>query len=62
MLSWLTNYVNNIAEGIRKYGHHNKKCETCEIKYKDCKCCLKYTNFKNGLMEEKYLCGTKYYQ
>ena len=28
-----------------------KNFETCEIKYKDCKCCFEYTNVKNNLME-----------
>ena len=40
MASSLSNHVNILAEGIHKikckYGHDNKKCETCGIKYKDC--------------------------
>ena len=48
MASLLSNLVDNIAEGIHKikgkYGHGNKKCKTCGIKYKDCVYCLKYTN------------------
>ena len=40
----LSNLVDNLAEGIHKikckYGHDNKKYETCEIKYKDCECAL----------------------
>ena len=42
MGSSLSHLVNNPAEGIHriksKYGHDNKKCETCGIKYKKCKC------------------------
>ena len=40
MASFLSNLVNNLLEGIHrikfKYGHDNKKCETCLIKYKHC--------------------------
>ena len=43
MASSLVNVVNNLAEGSYKikckYGHDSKKCETCEIKYKDCGFC-----------------------
>ena len=43
----LSNLVNNLAEGIHKvkpkYGHDDKKCETCGIKYKHCKYYLEYT-------------------
>ena len=53
MASSLSNLVDNLAEKIhkikRKYGH-NKKHETCGIKYKDCECCLEYTNFKDDLI------------
>ena len=42
--SSLSNIVDNHAEKIHKikckYGHDNKKCETCGIKYKHCDCCL----------------------
>ena len=33
------------------YGHHNKKCETCIIRYKYCDCFIEYTNFKDDLIE-----------
>ena len=37
MASSLSNLVNNLAEGVHrikcKYGHDNKNCEICEIKY-----------------------------
>ena len=50
LASSLSNLVNNLAEGIHKvkckYGHNDKKCETCGVKYKDCNCCVEYTNFK----------------
>ena len=29
----------------RKYTYDDKKCEACGIKYKDCDCFFKYTNF-----------------
>ena len=42
--SSLSNIVDNHTEKIHKikckYGHDNKKCETCGIKYKHCDCCL----------------------
>ena len=45
----------NIIEGIRKikckYGHDDKKCETCGITSKDCNCYLEHTNFKDNLIE-----------
>ena len=38
MASPLSNFVNNLAEGMNKikckYGNGHKKCETCGIKYK----------------------------
>ena len=41
-----------------KFRHIDKKCETCGIKYcKYCDCFLKYTNFKDDLIE--YKCLTK---
>ena len=52
MASSLSNLVNNLAEGIRKtkckYGHNDKICETCGVKYKNYDCFLEYTNFTNG--------------
>ena len=40
MASSLSNLVNNLSEGIHKikckYRHNDKKCETCEIRYKYC--------------------------
>ena len=66
MASSLSNLVNNISEGIhrikRKYGHDDKKCETCRIKYKYCDCFLEYTNLKDNLIEYKRLCCNKNYQ
>ena len=42
MASSLSNLTNNLADRIHeikyKFGHDNKKCETCGIKYKDCGC------------------------
>ena len=66
MASSLSNLVNNFSEGIHrikcKFGHDDKKCETCGIKYKYCDFFLEYTNFKNDLIEYKYLCCNKIYQ
>ena len=66
MASLLSNLVDKLAEGIHKiqckYGHDNEKCETCGIKYKDCDCCLEYTNVKDDLIERKCLCCNKNYQ
>ena len=39
-----------------------KKCETCGIEYKNCECCLEYTNVKDGLILCKYLCSIRNYQ
>ena len=51
MASSLSNLVDNLFEGIHK------------IKFIDSnKCCLEYTNFKDGLIEFKYLCCNKNYQ
>ena len=44
MTSSLSSLLNYLADGIHKikckYGHDNKKCETCRIKCKYCECCL----------------------
>ena len=56
MANSLSNLINNISEEIYKikckYGHGDKKCETCGIKYKYCDCFLEY----------KCLCYNKNYQ
>ena len=43
----LSNIVNHLGGRIHiikcKYGHDNKKYQTCGIKYKTCDCNLKYT-------------------
>ena len=55
MTSSFSNLVNNLSEGIHriklKYGHDNKKCQTCGIKYKYCDCLLEHANFKDDLIE-----------
>ena len=62
----LSNLVNNLSEGLHrikcKYGHDDKKCETCGTNYKFCHCFLEYTNFKDDLIEYKGLCCNKNYQ
>ena len=57
MASSLSNLVNNLSEEIHrtkcKFGHDDKKRETCRNKYKYCNCFLEYMNFKNDLIEYK---------
>ena len=66
MVSLLSNLVNNLSGGIHrikcKFGHDDRKCETCGIKYKYCDCFLEYTHFKDDLIEYKCLCSNKNYQ
>ena len=66
MASSFPSLVNNLSEGIHtvkcKYGHDDKKCETCKIKYRYCVCVLEYTNVKDDLLEYKCLCCNKRYQ
>ena len=62
----LSNLVNNLSEGIHriksKYGHDDKKCETYGIEYKYCDFSLEYKNFKDDLIECKYLCCNNNYK
>ena len=55
--SSLSNLVNNFSEGFYRikhnFGHNDKKCETCRIKYKYYHCFLDYSNFKDDLIEYK---------
>ena len=66
MASSLSNLVNNLSEGTHrikcKFGHDDKNCETCGIKYEYCNCVLEYTNFKDDLIEYKCLNCKKSYQ
>ena len=66
MASSLTNLVNNLSKIIHrikcKFGHDDKKCKTCGIKYKYCDCFLEYTNFKDDFIEYKCLHCNKHYQ
>ena len=59
MASSLSNLVNNLSLGIHrikcKYGHDDKNCETCQVKYKHCHCFLEYTNSKDNLTEYKII-------
>ena len=63
MASSLSNLSNNLSEAIHKikckFGHDDKKCETCRIKYKYCDCFLENTHFNDGLIEYKCLCCNK---
>ena len=66
---YLTDYNLLIAQDLWQaifkikciYEHDNKKCETCEIKYKDCNCFLEYTNFEEHLIKCKCLRCNKNY-
>ena len=55
--SSLSNLVNNFSEEFYRikhnFGHNDKKCETCRIKYKYYDCFLDYSNFKDDLIEYK---------
>ena len=66
MASSLSNFVNNLPEGIHKtkykYGQGKEKCENRGLKYKNCELLLEYTNFKVDLMQYKCLCCRKNYQ
>ena len=66
MANSLSNLLNNLSEGIHrvklKFGHDDRKCEACGIKYKYCHCFLEYMNFKDDLVEYKCLCCNKNYQ
>ena len=66
MASSLSNPVNNLSERCHiikaKFGHNDKKCEACGIKYKYCDCFLECTNFKDVLIEYKCLYCNKNYQ
>ena len=59
MASLLSNLVSNKFERLHrikcKLGRDDKKCETCEIRYKYCHCFPEYTNFKDDLIEYKCL-------
>ena len=64
--SSLSNLVNNFSEGIHRikyrYGHNDKKWETCGIKYKYCDSFVEYINLKGDLIEYKRLCCNKNHQ
>ena len=60
MANSLSNLVNDLAEGIHKikckYGHDNKECKSCRIKYKNYECFLECKNFEDNLIKYKCLC------
>ena len=66
MESSLAKLVNNFSGGFHrikfKIDHNHKKFEAFGIKYNYCDCFLKYRNFKNNLIEYKYLIFNKIYQ
>ena len=61
-----SNLVNNLSEEVHrvkcKYRHDDRKCETCRTKYKYCNCFLKFTNFKDDLIEYNCSSWNKSYQ
>ena len=63
MTSSLSNLVNSLSGGLHriksKLGHDDKKCR---IKYKYSDYFLEYTNFKDDLIEYKYLSCNKSYR
>ena len=62
----LSNLANNLSEVIYKIkcknGHDNQNCETCAITYEVCDCFFENTNFKDDIIEFKYLCCNKNFQ
>ena len=66
MASSLSSLVNNLSEKIHrinlKFGHNDKKCWTCEMKYKYSDSFLEYINIKDDLIEHKFLCCNNNYQ
>ena len=66
MESSLSDLVNTFSETVHrikcKFGHDDKKCETCEIKYNYFECFREYINFENDLIEQKCLRFDKNYQ
>ena len=52
-----SNLVNNLSKGL-----HKIIWETYRIKCKHCDCFLEYTNFKDDLVEYKFLSCSKSYQ
>ena len=64
--SLLSKLFNNLSEQIQKikckFGHDDKKCETCRIKYKYCNSFLEYKIFKDGLIKYNCKCCNKNYQ
>ena len=59
MESSLSNLVNNLAEWIHEIRRKSEINVKCVIKCKDYDCFLKYTNFKDYLIEYKYV-GTRF--
>ena len=43
-------------------GIKTKRFKMSGIKYKDCECCLEYSNVKDDLIQCKYLCCNRNYQ
>ena len=66
MASSLSNLVKNLSEWVHrikcKFGHGNKKIETCGVEYNYCDCFFEYINFEDDLIEYKWLYSNKNYQ
>ena len=58
--------MNNLTEGIHKikfkYGHDDKKCEYCGIKYNNFEYFLEYTSITDDLIECICVCLNEIYQ
>ena len=56
----------NLSERIHeikyKFGHDDKKCKFCNIRYKCCSCFLEYTNIKDDLIGYNCLSCNKIYK
>ena len=66
MATSLSNLVSNLSEEVHrikcKFGHDDKKCKSCGIKYKYCDYFLEYIKYKDDLIKYKCLCCSKNYQ
>ena len=60
----LVNLVDDLAGGTHKtkckYGHNNKKCKMCRIKYKDCEWYLECKNIDDLLLYKCLYCNKNY--
>ena len=63
MATILSILVDNLAAGIHKIMQecrnesYNKTYKPCGIKYKDCQCCLEYTNAEDNIITIRLFCN-----